>query len=252
MKRTLCAMLAAAMLLLPCAAFGDVIWEPEDSFYRRHQEECFHEERRAFIASGVEGFAYIYDAPDRGDRRKLDNGSEVYCEWFYTDENGAQWACMDADEGWINLHDFKIKYDWIAFEEEHRGEIREETVELDASDGAGDAIIFYAYPGSERKDFEMSLSNFGGEMSVSKTYTDDEGRRWGFVGYWYGRRNLWISLDDPTAEVPPAAEQPEPIGTGAPEYTEPKGGGALIIAGGGLAALAAVAAALLIRKSKRA
>mgnify|MGYP000016566348 CR=1 FL=1 len=32
MKRIFCALLAAAMLLLPCMALADVILEPEDSF----------------------------------------------------------------------------------------------------------------------------------------------------------------------------------------------------------------------------
>ena len=36
MKRIFCALLAAAMLLLPCMALADVILEPEDSFYKRH------------------------------------------------------------------------------------------------------------------------------------------------------------------------------------------------------------------------
>ena len=37
MKRIFCALLAAAMLLLPCMALADVILEPEDSFYKRHR-----------------------------------------------------------------------------------------------------------------------------------------------------------------------------------------------------------------------
>ena len=38
MKRIFCALLAAAMLLLPCMALADVILEPEDSFYRDRRE----------------------------------------------------------------------------------------------------------------------------------------------------------------------------------------------------------------------
>lgn len=251
MKKILCMLLTAAMLLLPCMALADVIWEPEDSFYERHREECTYQDGRTYIASGEGGSAPVYKAPDKGEIRRIDNGNEEFCQWLYTDGNGAQWALLNSGEGWINLRDFKVKYDWVEFEREHKDEIKDETVELDANNGTGDAIIFYDYPGSERKDYDVSLSDFGGEISVSKTYTDSEGRKWGFINYWYGYRNLWISLDDPTAEVPPEAGQPEPVDTGAPEYEPPRGSGAPMIIGGGLAALAALIAVGLIKGSKK-
>lgn len=46
MKRILCALLAAAMLLLPCMALADVILEPEDSFYKRHSDQCTYQGRQ--------------------------------------------------------------------------------------------------------------------------------------------------------------------------------------------------------------
>lgn len=120
----------------------------------------------------------------------------------------------------------------MEFAGEHKDEIKHEDAEVDAAKGAGDTIIFYDYPGSERKAFDLSLGAFGSDkITVDTTYTDGEGRRWGFIGYWYGYRNLWISLDDPTVEVPPAAEQPAPVSTGAPAYLPPKGGGAPMIIG---------------------
>ena len=140
----------------------------------------------------------------------------------------------------------------MEFEREHKDEIKHEDAEVDAAKGAGDTIIFYDYPGSERKVFDVSLGAFGSDkITVDTTYTDGEGRRWGFIGYWYGYRNLWISLDDPTVEVPPAAEQPAPVSTGAPAYLPPKGGGAPMIIGGGLAALAALIAVGLIKGRKK-
>lgn len=251
MKKMLCMLLTAAMLLLPCAALADVIWEPEDSFYERHREDCVYQDGRTYIASGENGSAPVYKAPDKGEIRRIDNGSEEFCQWLYTDKNGAQWALTNSGEGWINLYDFKVKYDWVEFEKDHKDEIKDETVELDANGMEGDSIIFYDYPGSEREDYDESLSALGGKISVSKTYTDSEGRKWGFVGYWYGYRNLWISLDDPTVEVPPAAEQPAPVSTGAPEYQPSRGGSAPMVIGGGLAALAALMAAGLIKGRKK-
>ena len=215
MKRIFCALLAAAMLLLPCMALADVILEPEDSFYKRHSDQCAYQAGRTYIAEGEGGSAPVYGAPDRGELRRLSNGEETVCQWLYTDGNGAQWALISDGSGWINLYDFKVKYDWVEFEREHKDEIKHEDAEVDAAKGAGDTIIFYDYPGSERKAFDLSLGAFGSDkITVDTTYTDGEGRRWGFIGYWYGYRNLWISLDDPTVEVPPAAEQPAPVSTG--------------------------------------
>ena len=39
MKKIL-ALLFALLLLMPSLAFGDVIVEPDNSFYRTHQQEC--------------------------------------------------------------------------------------------------------------------------------------------------------------------------------------------------------------------
>ena len=50
MKRIFCALLAAAMLLLPCMALADVILEPEDSFYKRHSDQCTYQAGRVSTA----------------------------------------------------------------------------------------------------------------------------------------------------------------------------------------------------------
>lgn len=67
MKRIFCALLAAAMLLLPCMALADVILEPEDSFYKRHSDQCTYQAGRTYIAAGEGGSAPVYGAPDRGE-----------------------------------------------------------------------------------------------------------------------------------------------------------------------------------------
>ena len=163
MKRIFCALLAAAMLLLPCMALADVILEPEDSFYKRHSDQCTYQAGRTYIASGEGGSAPVYKAPDKGEIRRIDNGNEAVCQWLYTDGNGAQWALISDGSGWINLYDFKVKYDWVEFEREHKDEIKHEDAEVDAAKGAGDTIIFYDYPGSERKVFDVSLGAFGSD-----------------------------------------------------------------------------------------
>ena len=82
MKRILCALLAAAMLLLPCMALADVILEPEDSFYKRHSDQCAYQAGRTYIAEGEGGSAPVYKAPDKGEIRRIDNGNETVCQWL--------------------------------------------------------------------------------------------------------------------------------------------------------------------------
>ena len=36
-------MLAAVLVIFCAPAYADVIWEPEDSFYTSHSEECEHD-----------------------------------------------------------------------------------------------------------------------------------------------------------------------------------------------------------------
>ena len=172
------------MLLLPCMALADVILEPEDSFYKRHSDQCTYQAGRTYIASGEGGSAPVYDAPDRGERRRLSNGEETVCQWLYTDGNGAQWALISDGSGWINLYDFKVKYDWVEFEREHKDEIKHEDADAggDAANRGGDTIpgIFYDYPGSGRKSFDLSLGAFGSDkITVDTTYTDGGGPQMG-------------------------------------------------------------------------
>lgn len=66
MKRIFCALLAAAMLLLPCMALADVILEPEDSFYKRHSDQCTYQAGRTYIAEGEGGSARYTRRRTRG------------------------------------------------------------------------------------------------------------------------------------------------------------------------------------------
>ena len=66
MKRIFCALLAAAMLLLPCMALADVILEPEDSFYKRYSDQCTYQAGRTYIAEGEGGSAPVYKRAGQG------------------------------------------------------------------------------------------------------------------------------------------------------------------------------------------
>ena len=56
--------LAMCLLFTSARAYADIIWEPEDDFYRDHYSECRYVDRR-FEANPPEGESLkVYKAPD--------------------------------------------------------------------------------------------------------------------------------------------------------------------------------------------
>ena len=54
----------------------------------------------------------------------------------------------------------------------------------------------YEYPGGP-ENANLLLGNVSGEpLPISFRYTDESGREWGYIGYFYGYFD-WICLDDP-------------------------------------------------------
>ena len=86
----------------------------------------------------------------------------------------------------------------------------------------------------------------------STLYTDGNGQRWGYVGYYMGRRNGWVCLDDPLNEqldtdivpVEPSAAQLRGTPTAAPGAAQWQ---PLALAGG-LVVLVVVITLLVIRR----
>lgn len=201
----LCALLAGT-LALPAAA--DVVWEPHsNSFYDHHREECSYVGRN-FLTNGSAGYVTLHASPGGVMQvMNLPNRTQIYVGYTW-EESGMYWAlteCSTQDaagtrtwhSGWVPMDDLAPVYDGIAFEEDHGAEFAE-------YDGSGDSleqVYLYTYPGGicvgimdEDKDYQPFAQTF------HNLYTDGEGRRWTYVGYYMGRRNAWACLDDPESD----------------------------------------------------
>ena len=245
MKRIL-ALLFALLLLLPSLTLGDVIVEPENGFYRNHQSECKRIAGRTYLANGPEGTLDLYTAPNGTVSTTLKNGAAFYCQWVYTDKQGAVWGFSERHEAWAPLGYAQVQYDHIAFEQEHRDQI------VPGTDQTGikyDSVYLYDYPGAT---YPILLDEV--ELYAEQTYTDPQGRRWGFVSYIYGIRDKWFCLDDPgNGELAAETRSAAPSGYDPPASL-PTGSQTGVVIGvvAGVVAGTLVAVLVLFRRKKRA
>ena len=204
MKRNLLALLTALLLLalVVTPAFADVIWEPDNSFYQRHRDECVYHDR-SYIANGEKGYVTVLNAPGSASELvNISNGTRFYVSFLWTDEDGTQWgagypAGQWDKEGWVNLSGMAMIYDYLCFDEDHSHEYQE-------YDGSGDHLTeacVYSYPGGV---FSSILEQGSGDYKFSdgfrNLYTDENGLRWTFIGYYMGHRDGWVCIDDPLNE----------------------------------------------------
>lgn len=197
MKRTLCLILALIFLLAP-AVQADVIYEPEDTFYWSHRGECQYH-NRVYYAAGPDNVAEVYRSPvSAAVVERVKNGKEIWVSHIYGDENGISWGyCENAEEdwmGWVPMEYLLLKYDSTAFIEEFADRIGEESGELAASG----EVYFWNYPGSaDAMTFTVEEDYV---PYYDQVFVDDGGRKWGYIGYHMGIRNVWVCLDAPTAD----------------------------------------------------
>lgn len=210
MKRKITTMLLAAVMLLALSApaFADVMWEPyNNSFYQSHRDEMDYE-NRGYLANGQEGYITVLAAPDSLiEVVNLPNGTSFNVGMIWTAGDGTEWAVgyrMFQTEtgwneyvGWVPMSELALIYDYIAFQEDHGGEFEE-------YDGSGDGlteVCLYSYPGgvysytlTENEDYLPF------DEAFEHLYTDENGLRWTYVGYYMGRNNAWACIDDPLNE----------------------------------------------------
>ena len=253
MKRILsCALTFLMLLALTAPAFADMIWEPDNSFYKKHQGECTYI-NRSYYANGPEGFVTLWDAPNGGVvEGQYQNGEILHVYHQYQD-----WGCITVfDEkqvsGWVPMAELELVYDYICFEEEYADKITKYNDEFVDYDGTAKVVNFYAYPGAEevRHSWETSgqwnvLENLTGRTDgrsyISSIFVDEDGRTWGYVNYMYGHLNAWFCLDEPDGTGFPVREVSAPSLTPAQTPTLPAAGyvpyvlvAAVVAATGGL------------------
>ena len=205
MTLLLAAVMAAALALPACA---DIMWEPYgNAFYESHRDETDYE-NRGYLINGAEGYATVYAAPDSlVEVVNFPNGTDFNVGMTWTAGDGTQWAVgyhMEQTEdgwedytGWVPLSDLALIYDYNAFEEDHGYEF----AEYDGSGNDLTAVCLYSYPGGTYSHtLEESEDYMPFDEAFTHLYTDGEGRRWSYIGYYMGRRNAWACLDDPLNE----------------------------------------------------
>lgn len=188
----LCCMLYA----LPVQA--DIIWEPDDNFYNRHAAECIYV-NRMFTANGPDGVVIVYQSPESPQIiTRLDNGSQTHISYTYQSADGILWGIFEnADQtGWLPMDYMNVVYDSISFAKDYADEIADENGVLDTLYQNKD-IYLWKYPGSEVYDMIQADSSL---PSYDSVYLDEQDRRWGNVSYYFGMRNVWICIDNPTAD----------------------------------------------------
>ena len=210
MKRTFCLLLALVLLLaLTPAVSADVIVEPQDSFYWEHRGECQYH-NRSYYADGIDNVAVVYRSPESpAVVERVKNGLELWISYIYEDENDVVWGyCENYEEswsGWIPMDYLLLKYDSICFREEFADRVIKETGTVAESGGE---VRFWNYPGSEDAIALAVEGDYAPEYQ--EAFTDDAGRKWGYVGYHMGIRDVWVCLDDPTADYPTLYAEHEP------------------------------------------
>lgn len=272
MKRGICILLAAWLLAVP--ALADIIWEPQNSFYQRHQGQC-ERENRSYWTNSPEGYVTLRESPNGKAVANVKNGQVIYTEYRYQN-GGEDWGLAElraedleesilaADESaiddgqwlelWFPMGEMQLRYDQQSFREDHPGEITagERTVDVD-----GLALCYYEFPGGEFEwQMETMYTKDMEPITFSELYTDAEGREWGYLGYWYGVRNIWfcisdlentdLPVEDHTPDLYPAAEGD--AGAVLPDDAMPDNTAWVIAA---VVLVCGVTAALLLRMKKR-
>lgn len=210
------------LCVLPATA--DVIWEPEDSFYERHREECTHVGRQ-YTAQGPDGVVYVYKSPESAEVvAEWENGYQVWIAFTYEDSDGIVWGIYEnygGKCGWMPMEYMEVVYDSISFVEEYAGEIVSQEGQLE--DYEGEEFFFWNYPGA-RESIPVTNPVEPGEYRpvYRSVYTDENGRRWGHVGYFYGYRNVWFCIDAPGANYEELYPEGGPKRGNSPEGKEQK------------------------------
>ncbi|ABX42773.1 hypothetical protein [Lachnoclostridium phytofermentans] len=187
-------------------AKADLIIEPDDAFYRSHRSSCTYVSR-SFIANGEEGYSSIYVNPEsKLIVDKVTNGTEFYVSFSYDKQNSAWVYCLvpiyaedgsvSYKKGWIPEKDCLLKYDGIAFCDDHISELKEYQGEFEQYQIKKE-IFVWSYPGSGEiakrfKEFDPSR--------ITSVYTDEQGQTWGYIQYHLGQVNAWVCISDPENE----------------------------------------------------
>ncbi len=193
---------------------ADVIWEPRSDFYWDNAEECdFVGEY--YLTDGKEGYVTLYKEPGSSEETgRIENGKRFYVGFSYTDKTGEVWAVLelwkyesqkgewiaeDATEGWTQMTELKERYNEADFRKEYAASFQTYADEM-ASYEIKEAIYLWEYPGSDMMMGKIrSYMQSEDVPAYEYIYTDPDGRRWSYIGYYYGQSG-WVCIDEPESK----------------------------------------------------
>lgn len=223
MKRMLACLTAlACVLALTVPALADVIWTPDDDFFKAHQSECRQEGRDYYIDSR-DGYVDLFSSPvSEKTVAQAKNGAEVSVGFTY-ERGGVKWGVVSYNAGknqkdwlewdkksgvgWVKMSDLLLVYDEQSFEAEHGKEF----TKYDGSFGklcssTGQRVIIWSYPGSGVISADLkTLNQAYGALKPSAMWMDANGQVWGKIDYYMAVRG-WVCLSDPADENLPVTE----------------------------------------------
>ena len=202
--------LVLALLLPALSARADEIYEPYDSdFYVEHSQDCTYEEELYEInASGgvrmmedPESDTVIYEFGEIGTR--------LWIYWIYNNPEGGSWGYTEYYTdgsrymGWIPMGLLWASYTSDMFYSDYRSEIYEKrnTVSVTSKDET-QRVYYFEYPGSTIGGYDEYETEFlkDDPIVTNSEFTDEEGRKWGYVGYYY-LDSGWVCLESPDLDV---------------------------------------------------
>ena len=232
-------MLAAVLVIFCAPAYADVIWEPEDSFYTSHSEECEHDESE-WYANAKSGETPVYKSPENSSViAVVKNGEVINISFTYKGEYGIIETTQYT--GWVRLGDLTRKYGNKEFLKEHENDFSYKTLTLPKKE----KIVAYTYPQSGEIQFDDYHIDEGLSKEEFLTYTDAEQRTWVYIPYMLGQKNAWICVDDcDNANIPAETDRtPQIYGKDLPtEGEKPK----ITAVNGTVLAICLAAAAVII------
>lgn len=212
---TLCLVFLIEGSLSVCA---DMIWEPTNTFYSNHKNECTYV-GRVFTANGSDGTVTVRETPDSdAEVATVQNGSTFTVTFTFKDSSGNDWGLVEfvidgsgkphsssqqGDKiGWIPMKDLTVVYDEISFRNDHKSEFETYKGDLD-SYVIKKEILVWTYPDSGNISSTIKTLD-AGKLSLSDTYTDKDGRLWGYLAY-YRMTKGWICISNPEGNTPTSA-----------------------------------------------
>jgi len=217
-------LLLTACLLSP--AYADVIFEPNNSFFNLHREECTYL-NRSFFANGKDGYVNFHSSPNGLISGHFENGTVLHVDWQYQNWGTVSVRTNNSwKDNWVCLDDLSLMYDHISFAEEYKEQIRPYQDEFSDFSRPIESLSFFSYPGAPTPEVTIDLTKNQSILSclvgttetpsyISSLFVDESGLSWGYITYIQGIRNVWFCLDHPDKDTFPIRE------TGQPELIPP-------------------------------